>query len=97
MKAFLETCLEEANNFKETKMDVVEERIEKWSKVLHKNHFLIGILKKRLFDLYKLFPPPEEEVELKPFLQVRMHTLSSFFQNWNFFGLCIRKLHFYLP
>ena len=73
MKAFLETCLEEANNFKETKMELVEERIEKWSKVLHKNHFLIAILKKRLFDLYKLFPPPEDELELRQFLQVRMH------------------------
>ena len=97
MKAFLETCLEEANNFKETKMDVVEERIEKWSKVLHKNHFLIGILKKRLFDLYKLFPPPEEEVELKPYLQVKMHILSSFFKNWKFLEFAQGNSNFYKP
>ena len=73
MRTFLETCQEEVNNFNEAKIELVEEKINSWSKVLHKNHFLIGMLRKRLFDLYGLYPAPEEEVELKPFLQVIMY------------------------
>ena len=71
MQTLLETCLDEANNFNETGIENVQEKIDNWSKVLHKNHFLIGMLRKRLFDLYRLYPAPETDVELRPFLQVR--------------------------
>ena len=83
MTTLIATCQEEANEFNDTKIELVAEKMNNWSNVLHKNHFLIGMLRKRLFDLYRLYPAPETEVELRPFLQVRMH------KSW-YFG------HFYL-
>ena len=73
MTTLIATCQEEANEFNDTKIELVAEKMNNWSNVLHKNHFLIGMLRKRLFDLYRLYPAPETEVELRPFLQVRMH------------------------
>ena len=73
MTTLIATCQEEANDFNDTKIELVVEKMNNWSNVLHKNHFLIGMLRKRLFDLYRLYPAPETEVELRPFLQVRMH------------------------
>ena len=76
MTTLISTCQEEINEFNDTKIELVVEKMNNWSNVLHKNHFLIGILRKRLFDLYRLYPVPETEVELRPFLQVRMQKSS---------------------
>ena len=88
MTTLIATCQEEINEFNDTKIELVVEKMNNWSNVLHKNHFLIGILRKRLFDLYRLYPAPKTEVELRPFLQVRMH------KSWYFsLFLSCSKLH----
>ena len=90
MTTLIATLQEEANDFNDTKIELVVEKMNNWSNVLHKNHFLIGMLRKRLFDLYRLYPAPETEVELRPFLQVRMH--KSWYFTVAYLGRVLRVL-----
>ena len=63
MRTLLETLQNEADQFKEADITKVEAHVEKWSKILHKHHYLIFMFKKRLMDLYRLLPPPEENTD----------------------------------
>ena len=71
MKTLIATLFDEAENFKEIQVEKIKERIQNWSEILHQNHFLIVLLKKRLLDVFRLTNVPTEDIgEQRAFLRV---------------------------
>lgn len=54
---------DEANDARLLEIKAVEDKLEKYSQILHPNNFILQSLKKRCLDLYRLQPVPSSSEE----------------------------------